>query len=121
MLLTDQEIHHALERVQATFPHFTHWEYTNAIDPSSLGGFSLWGQYVLAPDEFISRCFYITLATHAERWSGHLTIGQHYYFWTSADVGDAHLLDTEDCATLEEAIVALKAAMARLCSAFSVV
>jgi len=47
----------------------------------------------------MARHFYITLATHAEDWSGHRTIGQHYYFWTSADVGDAHLLDTEECAT----------------------
>jgi len=43
-----------------------------------------------------------------------------YYWWTSADVGDAHLLDTEACATLEDAIVALKAEMARLCRALSV-
>ena len=46
--------------------------------------------------------------------------GSTDYFWTSADVGDAHLLDTEECATLEEAIVALKAEIARLCHALSV-
>ena len=61
------------------------------------------------------------VATHAEPWSGHLTIGQHFYFWTSADAGDAHLLDTEECATLEDAIVALTAEIARLCRALSVV
>ena len=67
---------------------------------------------MLHPEAFMPRHFYITFATHAEHWSGHLTIGQHFYWWTSADVGDAHLLDTEECATLEEAIVALKAEMA---------
>ena len=71
-------------------------------------------------EEFRARHFYITFATHAEHWSGHLTIGQHYYWWTSPDVGDAYLLDTEECATLEEAIVALKAEMTHLCRALSI-
>ena len=62
----------------------------------------------------MARHFYITFATHTEHWSGHLTIGQHYW-WTSAHVGDAHLLDTEECSTFEEAIVALKAEMTNLC------
>lgn len=121
MFLADHDIHHTLARVQAAFPHFTQWEYTNERDESSLDGFSLWGQWVLHPEETMARHFYITFATHTEHWSGHLTIGQHYYWWTSADVGDAHLLDTVECATLEEAIVALKAEMARLCRAWSVV
>jgi hypothetical protein len=121
MFLADHDIQHALEQVRVAFPSFTQWAYTNASDDErSLNGFSLWGQWVLRPEEFMARHFYITFATHAEHWSGHLTIGQHFYFWTSADVGDAHLLDTEECATLEEAIVALKAEMTRLCRALSV-
>jgi hypothetical protein len=80
----------------------------------------LWGQWVLQPETCTARHFSITFATHAEHWSGYLTIGQHYYFWTSADIGDVHLLDTEACATLEEAIVALQAEIARLCHALSV-
>ncbi len=111
---------HALARVQTAFPSFTQWAYTNASDDDrSLDGFSLWGQWVLHPEEPMARHFYITFATHAAHWSGHLTIGQHYYWWTSADVGDAHLLDTEEYATLEEAIVALQAEMARLCHVLS--
>ena len=107
MFLADHDIQHALEWVQAAFPSFTQWAYTNASeDERSLDGFSLWGQWVLQPEEIIVRHFY--------------TIGQHSYWWTSADVGDAHLLDTEECATLEEAIVALKAEMTRLCRALSV-
>jgi hypothetical protein len=120
MFLADRDIQHALARVQAAFPSFTQWTYTNASDEeSSLDGFTLWGQWVLHPEESMTRHFYITFATHAEHWSGHLTIGQHCYFWTSADVGDAHLLDTEECATLEEAIGALQAEIARLCRALS--
>jgi hypothetical protein len=121
MFLADHDIQHALERVQAAFPSFTQWTYTNASDDEhSLNGFSLWGQWVLHPEAFMARHFYITFATHAEHWSGHLTIGQHYYLWTSADVGDAHLLDTEECSTLEEAIVALKAEMTNLYRALSI-
>jgi len=122
MFLADHDMQHALERVQAAFPSFTQWAYTNASDDErSLDGFALWGQWVLHPEETMARHFYLTFATQAEHWSGHLTIGQHYYWWTSADMGDAHLLDTEACATLEEAIVALKAEMARLCRALSAV
>ena len=122
MFLADHNIQYVLERVQAAFPSFTQWAYTNASeDERSLDGFSLWGQWVLQPEECMARHFYITFATHAEHWSGHLTIGQYFYFWASADVGDAYLLDTEACATLEEAIVVLKAEMVRLCRALSVI
>jgi len=121
MFLADHDIQHALARVQAAFPSFTQWTYANASDDErSLNGFSLWGQWVLPPEACMARHFSITFATHAEHWSGHLTIGQHYYLWTSADVGDAHLLDTEEYATLEEAIVALQAEMTHLCRALSV-
>ena len=79
MFLADHDIQHALERVQAAFPSFTQWTYTNASDDErSLDGFSLWGQWVLQPEECMARHFYITFATHAEHWSGHLTIGQYF-------------------------------------------
>ncbi|MBD0386625.1 MAG: hypothetical protein ICV54_08875 [Nostoc sp. C3-bin3] len=41
------------------------------------------------------------------------------YLWSSADVGDAHLVDTEPSETLEEAISALKAKIVELLAAFS--
>jgi hypothetical protein len=40
-------------------------------------------------------------------------VGQPAYFWTRADAGDAYLLDTPPCATLEEAIAALQDATRR--------
>jgi hypothetical protein len=75
---------------------------------------------VLRREAYTARHFSIRLATHADHWRGHLTTGQPYYCWTSADGGEAHLLNTEVYATLEEAIVALQAAIARLCYAMSV-
>ena len=74
---------------------------------------------MLQPEACTARQVSITFATHAAHWSGHLTTGQHYYVWTGADGGDAHLLETEAWATLEEAIVALQAERARLCHAVS--
>jgi hypothetical protein len=38
---------------------------------------------------------------------------------SSADVGDAHLVNTEPCETLQEAIAALKAKILELFQAFS--
>jgi hypothetical protein len=67
------------------------------------------------------RYFFITFDTYEETWHGHLTIGQPCYLWSSADVGDAHLLDTESCKTIEDAIEALKAEIVNLFRAFSTV
>jgi hypothetical protein len=86
MFLADHAMQHALEQVQTAFPFLTQWAYTNASDDErSLDGFSLWGQWVLQPEACTARHCSITFATHAEHWSGHLPIGQHSYFWTSAD------------------------------------
>jgi hypothetical protein len=65
-----------------------------------------------------SRRFFVTFDTYEASWTGHLTIGQHCYFWSSAVAGDAHLLNTLPCATLDEAIVALQSKMSDLFSAF---
>jgi hypothetical protein len=63
------------------------------------------------------RCFFVTFDTHGTHWAGHLSIGKPCYFWTSADLGDAYLLETGDCATLEDAIASLKQRMTVLFSA----
>jgi len=34
------------------------------------------------------RTFFITLDTYEQQQSVHLTIGQHAYLWSSADMGD---------------------------------
>src|SRR3977135_2788367 len=80
MFLTDYDLQHVLERVQAAFPSFTQWTDTNASDDArSRDGFALWGQWVLYPEETMARHCYVTFATQAEHWSGHLTIGQVAY------------------------------------------
>ena len=76
-----------------------------------------WGEVVPEPNEPMPRRFFITFDTYETTWSGHLTIGQHCFFW-STDVGDAHLLDTSSCATLEDAIKTLKRQIAELSDAF---
>lgn len=119
MLLTECEVQQAIAQTKAAFPHFTEWEYRNETNGEYFG-FSLWGEYVLNPEDQMPQRFFITLDTYEEHWYGHLTIGQHCYLWSSADVGDAHLVDTESCNTLEEAIAALKRKIAKLCQALSV-
>jgi hypothetical protein len=57
--------------------------------------------------------------THEGTWTGHLTFGRHCFYWSSADFGDAHLLDTGPCSTLEEAIAIFKQRIADLFDAFS--
>src|SRR5262249_8685098 len=114
VLLTETEIRRSLERVQAAFPCFRDWEFNNEIN-ESYGGFSLWGQFVPDPNESMPRWFYITFATYDEAtWTGSLTIGKPAYYWSSADCGDADLVGTSPCATLEEAITSLQRQMSDL-------
>ncbi|MEA5599273.1 hypothetical protein [Rivularia sp. UHCC 0363] len=121
LLLTQAQIEQVLSQVKAAFPFFTDWEYNNEKDAEYFG-FSVWGKLVTNPEELMSRRFFITFdKSHENKWQGCLTIGQHSYLWSSADMGDAHLLDTEPTETLEEAIVALKANMLELFRSFSVV
>ncbi len=120
MLLTESEIQQVLEQVKTAFPNFTDWEYNNEKNEEYFG-FSVWGELVINPEELMPRRFFITLDTnHENKWQGCLTIGQHSYLWSSADVGDAHLLSSEPCETLSETIVELKAKILELFRAFSV-
>lgn len=118
MLLNEAEIGRTVEHVKAAFPRFVDWEHVNETDEEHTG-FTLWGEFVPEPDDPTSPCFFITFDTHETTWSGHLTVGQHCYYWSSADCGDAHLLDTGPCATLEDAITALKQHIADLFNALS--
>lgn len=108
MILTDSEIQLALADAQAAFPNFKNWEYVNDPEDDDYFGFSMWGEFVANPGEMMPRCFFVTLNTHQNVWRGNLTIGQHSYLWSSADFGDAHLINTQACLSLEEAIAALQ-------------
>jgi hypothetical protein len=118
MLLNAAEVRPTVERVKAAFSRFVDWEHVNEIDEEHMG-FALWGEFVPEPDEPTSPRFFVTFDTHKTTWSGHLTVGQHCFYWSSADFGDAHLLDTGPCATLEDAIATLKQQIADLFEAFS--
>lgn len=120
MILTDHEIRQAAERAKTAFPNFTDWEYNNEKN-EYYSGFSLWGEYSPDPEDLMSKHFYITFDIYEDKWTGCLTIGQPSYFWSSADVGDAHLVATQPCETLEEAITALKTETANLFRAFSAI
>jgi hypothetical protein len=118
MLLTEPEIQQVLEQAKTAFPNFTNWEHNNEENEEYFG-FSVWGQFVLDPEDQMPQRFFITLDTYQDKWQGHLTTGQPCYLWSSADVGDAHLLNTEDCESLEETIAALKTKIVELFRAFS--
>lgn len=120
MILTEPEIQKALAKTITAFPNFVNWTFNNEVNDEYFG-FSLWGQYIPNPEEQMPRCFFITFDTYGENWTGHLTIRQHCYLWSSADAGDAYLLDTEPCKTLEDAIEALKGEIESLFRAFSVI
>ena len=118
MFLPDSEVRPCIDRVSAAFPRFDDWQYVNE-DDLDYTGFTLWGEFVLDSKKPRSRHYYITIHTCKTMWVGHLSIGKHCYFWSSADFGDAYLVDTENCATLDEAIASLKNRIANLFAAFS--
>lgn len=113
MLLSTPEIHQVMQQVRMAFPVLTDWQYKNVKDGEYFG-FSVWGQYVPRPHEDMPKHFFITFDTYEDRWYGHLTIGQPWYLWSSADVGDAHLVDTDACLTLSQAMIALQEEIKRL-------
>ena len=118
MILTEREIQQAIQQARAAFPSLTDWQYNNERNGEYFG-FSLWGQYVPNAKEQMPKHFFITLDTYEENWYGHLTIGQPCYLWSSADVGDAHLVDTDSCKTFDHAIATLQGEIGSLLRVFS--
>ncbi|HRZ07357.1 MAG TPA: hypothetical protein P5102_14630 [Candidatus Competibacteraceae bacterium] len=107
--LDEVDIPAVLDTVKTHFPHLADWEYHN--DGDDYLGFTVCVEFTLRPDEEMAPRFFITFSLGPDGWQGDVTVGKPAYFWTSADVGDAYLLNTPPCATLEEAIVALRQAM----------
>ncbi len=66
MILTETEIQEAIKKAKTAFPSFTNWEYNNDKNSEYLG-FSLWGQFVLDPENLMSKCFFVTLETYEEK------------------------------------------------------
>jgi hypothetical protein len=116
MLLTQTEIDESRTLAARAFPGFAYWEWVNEIN-DCYAGFCIWGRCTPELEGALAPSFFVTFSTFQQTWRGHLTVGQHCYFWSSADVGDAHLLDTAECATLSEAITAMKSQLAGLFAA----
>ncbi len=113
MLLTEAEIQRSQALVAEAFPRLAHWEFMN-VRNDRYSDFCIWARYTVKSKSSSSPSFFVTFDTYKENWRGHLTVGKHCYYWSSADVGDAHLLDTEPCASLEVAITELKGRIASL-------
>jgi len=118
MLLSKAEMQRSRAFIATAFPHFAAWEVANEVDDNH-PGFCIWGCYVPESKVLYSPRFFVTFETFNEYWRGHLTVGKPCYFWSSADVGDAYLLDTEKCASLEEATRGLKRRIADLFASLS--
>lgn len=115
---SEAEILSAYECVNTAFPKFSDWKHVNEPDEFNQA-FALWGEFVPEPSERIRRRFFITFNRCHDKWAGHLSVGQHFFFWSSADFGDAILIDTEPCPTLKGAISRLRTKFSDLFSAFS--
>jgi hypothetical protein len=107
MLLEQSEIESAMRILKTDFPKLDRWDYRNLID-EYYPGFTAWGMKSIGKGDYADKNFFITFERWEHTWSGQLTIGKHCYFWDSADVGDAHLVNSKNCVTLEEAIASLK-------------
>lgn len=121
MILTEAEIRAALEQVKVAFPHFSDWEYhdKDELDRDYMG-FSILGAFSPNPDELQSSYFFITLVGSDNNWAGYLTIGKPAYYWSSTDVGDAYLVDSQACESIARAIDSLKTKIQALFNAFSI-
>ncbi len=128
MFLAETDIESTLQTLKAAFPHLSEWEYSNEKDGDH-EGFAVWGALTVGKgeDDIWARHYYVTFNLFAEKgqargqWSGSFTIGQHSYFWSDADAGDAFLLDTERYDNLSDAIIALKAQIRDLAANFSAI
>ena len=116
MLLSPAEIQRVQAALSAAFPRFSGWEFVNEIN-DSYTGFCIWALYEDEPEDLSTPRFYVTLDSFEDTWRGYLTVGKPSYYWSSADVGDAHLVDSGRCCTSDEAISALWARIAGLAAA----
>lgn len=116
MLLEPGEVDDVLQLVKQAFPNFSDWEVANEAD-NEHPDFTVWGEYVTG-EGIIRQHFFVTFDIYDSLWQGTLSIGQHSYFWSSTNEGDAYLVSTNRCNTLEEAIAELKKEMGDLFAAF---
>jgi hypothetical protein len=56
MILTESQIQPAIEEAKAAFSKLNDWQYNNEINEDYFG-FSLWGEFILDPEEIMSRSY----------------------------------------------------------------
>ena len=113
-LVDQDQVEEALQTVTAAFPRFADWEYSSERNEAH-PGFAVWGEFVMRDDDegdgYVPKYrFYVTFDMVSGKWQGTFSIGKHAYYWSSADYGDAYLVNTGAATdTLPEAIEVLKA------------
>src|SRR5690606_37807038 len=126
--LAEEDIEPVLETLKTAFPNVSDWEYCNEVDGDH-NGFTVWGSLSIqkGDKDLWAKHYYVTFDIYDKekqgrgQWLGTLTIGQHSYFWSSADAGDAYLLDTEHYSSLSESVTALKMQIREFASALSAI
>ncbi|MCP5124877.1 MAG: hypothetical protein H6973_04350 [Gammaproteobacteria bacterium] len=111
-------IQDVLNVMKAHFPRLSDWDYHEQADPD-YRGLTVWGAYAPDPDALTGPCYFVTVTQVQGAWRDDFTVGKPACCWSSANVGDAQLLDTPECATLEEAITALKQAIRQFVDVFA--
>ncbi|MBI4747311.1 MAG: hypothetical protein HY774_02415 [Acidobacteria bacterium] len=117
MVLTEPEIQQVISQVKTAFPNLTDWQFNNEENDEYFG-FSIWACYTLEPEKLRARRFFITFDTFDLTWRGYLSVGKPVYLWSSTEEGDAFLVDTAPCQTIDEAIRKLKAQITNLLNIF---
>jgi hypothetical protein len=108
----------ALNVMKAHFPRLSDWDYHEQADQDDRG-LTVWGTYAPYPEVLMGPCYFVTFTQVQGAWRGEFTVGKPAYYWSSANVGDAQLLWTASCATLENAITALKQAIRQFVDVFA--
>ena len=112
--LSTEQANQAVALASSAFPTFIDWEFEHeGAEPGF--GFSMWGEYIPeGDDKLLPRRFFVTFDRYRGDWQGHVTIGKRSYIWPRPRGGDAWLVQTRSCDSLEEAIEALQSEMAKL-------
>lgn len=116
MLLESSEVRRVLKVVKAAFPNYRKWEYNNEVNHEH-SGFAVWGELAVEScNRHGPRTYFVTFNIFEGKWKGDLSIGLPMYYWSNADFGDADLVDTVRCDSVEEVIENLKAEILEMCN-----
>lgn len=110
MTISESEKQAVMDLVKAAFPRLRGWD--TDYDDGEYRDFGVCGCLRWGKGTDV-RFFYVTIDLYKGQWSGYLTIGQPAFFWSSAGLGHAYLLDVK-AGTARGAITRLKRSMRKL-------